>query len=167
MTEVTPMPENAPETPKKPLIERIMALKEASLEALRAEYGALYGQESPCSSNKVLLWRKIAYRLQELEYGGLSADTQDRINELIKRYDPVNNKTLRPKKSKEEMKTNGRDSRLPIPGAIIRKEYKGQILEVKVLEKGFEYQGQTYKTLSAVAKAVTGDHWNGFLFFKP
>ncbi|NTV28768.1 MAG: DUF2924 domain-containing protein [Candidatus Omnitrophica bacterium] len=161
------MTENAPETPKKPLIERIMALKEASLEALKAEYGALYGQESPCSSNKVLLWRKIAYRMQELQYGGLRDDTKNKINELIERYDPVNNNTLRPKKNPGKEGKNGRDKRLPIPGAIIRKEYKDQLIEVKVLENGFEYQGKAYKTLSSVATAVTGDHVNGYTFFKP
>ncbi|MBF0595562.1 MAG: DUF2924 domain-containing protein [Candidatus Omnitrophica bacterium] len=158
---------NATESPKKPLIERIMALKEASIASLRAQHDALYGPKTPCSNNKIFLWRKIAYRLQELEYGGLPDDTKSRINELIKRYDPVNNKALRPKKTTGHNATNGRDTRLPIPGAIIRKEYKGQTLEVKVLENGFEYQSRVYKTLSAVAKAVTGDHWNGFLFFKP
>ena len=53
----------------------------------------------------------------------------------------------------------------PIPGAIIRKEYKGRMLEVRVLEKGFEFEGKPYNTLSSVANAVTGAKWNGFLFF--
>lgn len=158
---------NTPEGPEPPVIDRIMALKEAPLEALKAQYGALFGEGSPCSNNKSFLWRKIAYRLQKIEYGGLSLETQSRISELIERYDPVNNKIFRPQSTPGKNKTSGRDTRLPIPGAIIRKDYKGQVLEVKVLEKGFEYQGQTYKTLSAVAKAVTGDHWNGYLFFKP
>ena len=152
---------------EKPLIEQIMALEDASLEVLKAQYCALFGKESPCSNNKVFLWRKIAYRLQEIEYGGLSADTQGRISELIERYDPVNNKILRPQNASAKEKSSERDTRLPIPGAIIRKEYKGKVLEVKVLEKGFEYQSQVYRTLSAVAKVVTGDHWNGYLFFKP
>lgn len=158
-----------PETPDKPLIERIMALKEASLEALKAEYKEVFGGENPCSNNKAFLWRKIAYRLQEIKYGGLSEDTHERIDKFIERYDPVNNKMLRPEKtaSNEPKEQTGRDSRLPIPGAIIRKEYKGKLIEVKTLEKGFEYDGKVYKTLSAVAKAVTGAHWNGFLFFKP
>ena len=155
------------QAPNNSLITEIMAQKNAPLEDIRAKYAALFGQETPSSSNKVFLWRKIAYRLQEVEYGGLSPETQSRISELIERYDPVNNKMLRPQNAPGKNKTNGRDARLPIPGAIIRKEYKGQVLEIKVLEKGFEYQGQTYKTLSAVAKAVTGDHWNGYLFFKP
>ncbi len=155
------------QAPDNSLITEIMALKNAPLEAIKAKYAALYGQDSPSSSNKVFLWRKIAYRLQELEYGGLPDDTKNRINELIKRYDPVNNNTLRPKKNPGKEGKNGRDKRLPIPGAIIRKEYKDQLIEVKVLENGFEYQGKAYKTLSSVATAVTGDHVNGYTFFKP
>lgn len=161
------MKESDTKTTQKPVIEQIMSLKDASLETIQARYSALFGEGSPCSNNKAYLWRKIAFRLQEIEYGGLSPETQNRISELIERYDPVNNKMLRPQNAPGKNKANGRDTRLPIPGAIIRKDYKGQVLEVKVLEKGFEYQGQTYKTLSAVAKAVTGDHWNGYLFFKP
>lgn len=161
------MEETPAERPKIPIINRIMALKEAPLGAIKAEYSALFGQDSPCSNNKVFLWRKIAYRLQEIEYGGLTNETQARIQAFIDKYDPVNKKALRPETPVEKEPSKRRDSRLPIPGAIIRKEYKDQTIEVKVLEKGFEWQGQTYRTLSAVAKAVTGDHWNGFLFFKP
>ncbi|MDP8265926.1 MAG: DUF2924 domain-containing protein [Candidatus Aceula meridiana] len=148
-------------------IAEIMKLKKMPLDELQKKYKEVFESKEMPSSNKVLLWRKIAYRLQELEYGGLSNDTKNRINELIERYDPINNKMLRPQKALNKVKGAGRDTRLPIPGAIIRKEYKGQILEVKVLEKGFEYQGQAYRTLSAVATAVTGIHWNGYLFFKP
>ena len=150
-----------------PLIEQIMALKDASLEELKVKYAELSGQEAPCSNNKVFLWRKIAYRLQEIEYGGLSSETQSRISELIERYDPINNKMFRPQQNTQKGRSGRRDARLPIPGAIIMKEYKGQVLEVKVLEKGFEYQGKAHRTLSAVAKTVTGVHWNGYLFFKP
>ena len=152
---------------KEPILVQIMTLKNQPLETLKTRYSELFPGDAPPSNNKVFIWRKIAYRLQEIEYGGLSADTQGRISELIERYDPVNNKMLRPQSSPVQEKAVGRDTRLPIPGAIIRKEYKGQVLEVKVLEKGFEYLGKTYRTLSAVAKAVTGDHWNGYLFFKP
>ena len=152
---------------KEPILVQIMTLKNQPLETLKTRYSELFPGDAPPSNNKVFIWRKIAYRLQEIEYGGLSADTQGRISELIERYDPVNNKRLRPQSSPVQEQAVGRDTRLPIPGAIIRKEYKGQVLEVKVLEKGFEYLGKTYRTLSAVAKAVTGDHWNGYLFFKP
>ena len=57
------------------------------------------------------------------------------------------------------------DDRLPPPGTVLTRKYKGGTVQVKVLPSGFEYQGQTYGSLSAVAKAVTGSHCNGFLFF--
>lgn len=155
---------------KPPIIDEIMALKDSPLEALKTRYNELFPNEPSPASNKVFLWRRIAYRLQEIEYGGLSANAQAKLESLIETYDPINNKGLRPKTPHLEpgsRRLQGRDRRLPIPGAIIRKEYKGRPLEVKVLDKGFEYQGQVYKTLSAVAKAVTGIHWNGYLFFKP
>ena len=58
------------------------------------------------------------------------------------------------------------DQRLPMPGTVITRQYKGESIEVRVLRDGFEYAGEIYKTLSGVAKAVTGSHLNGFDFFK-
>ena len=59
-----------------------------------------------------------------------------------------------------------RDARLPPPGTIITRDYKGRQLQVQVLQRGLEYDGQVYKSLSAVAKAITGSHCNGHLFFR-
>lgn len=53
----------------------------------------------------------------------------------------------------------------PIPGTVLAREYRGRLIEVTVLPKGFELDGQVYRSLSAAAKAVTGSHWNGLLFF--
>lgn len=147
-------------------LSEIMELKQKSLSQLREKYKELYCQNPP-SSNKVFLWRKIAYRIQELTYGGLAKETQTKIQELIQKYDPVNNAGLRPDKSNEPMtnKKPSRDRRLPIPGTIITKEYKNKKLEVKILESGFEYNSKVYKSLSAIAKEVSGAHWNGYLFF--
>jgi len=81
---------------------------------------------------------------------------------------PVNNKAIRPKVSVEthaRTKARGRDVRLPIPGTIITKNYKEMKIEVKVLEKGFEYGGKVYKNLTAIADKITGAHWNGYCFF--
>lgn len=145
-----------------------MELKEKSLDELKAKYEELFpGQQAP-SNNKVFLWRKIAYRIQELEHGSVSTENQSKIQELIQQYDPINNKTLRPDNAPEKQpKKSGlsRDKRLPIPGTVIIKEYKGIKLEVKVLESGFEYNNKTYKSLTAIAKEITGAHWNGYLFF--
>jgi len=147
-------------------LSEIMKLKEKSLEELKTKYQELSGQEPP-SSNKLFLWRKIAYRLQELECGNVSEETQGKIQELIKKYDPVNNTGVRPDNGNGEIanKKPSRDRRLPIPGTLITKSYKGKKYELKILEKGFEYNNKTYKSLSAIAKEITGAHWNGYLFF--
>jgi hypothetical protein len=55
---------------------------------------------------------------------------------------------------------------LPLPGTILTRNYKGGLVQVQVLQHGFDYQGEVYKTLSAVAKAVTGQHVNGYAFFR-
>ena len=58
-----------------------------------------------------------------------------------------------------------RDKRLPIPGTVIYKKYKGQDIHVKVLDKGFEYKDKYYRSLTAITFELTGAHWNGFSFF--
>ena len=154
---------------KEAMLEQIMMLKNASVLELQKKYSELFEGKKAPSNNKVYLWRKIAYRIQELEYGSVRAETQGKIQELIIKYDPVNNKSLRPDDASDNQakKTRlSRDKRLPIPGTVVTKEYKGIMLQVKILESGFEYNGKVYKSLTAIAKEVTGAHWNGFLFFK-
>ncbi len=147
-------------------LSEIVELKQKSLGELRRRYSELFGQESP-STNKIFLWRKIAYRLQELAYGGLSETAENKIQEMIRKLDPVNNKSLRPDTPPDPNinKRPTRDRRLPIPGTIITKEYKGVTVQVKILETGFEFNNRIYKSLSSIAKEVTGAHWNGYLFF--
>jgi hypothetical protein len=168
---------------KERIAEQIAVLKDADVEELQAKHKELFGGQEATSDNKVYLIRRIAYRLQELEYGsarpeankglahhsgGLSEKAQKRLNELITLHDPVNNKAMRPEISMEtgaRKKNVGRDRRLPIPGSVIVKEYRGKKIEVKVLENSFEYNGKIHKTLTAIAEDVTGAHWNGYLFF--
>ena len=153
---------------KETILEQIMMLKNASVSELQKKYSELFEGRKALSNNKVFLWRKIAYRMQELEYGSVPAETQGKIQELIAKYDPINNKSLRPDNTPDNQvkKTRlSRDKRLPIPGTVVTKEYKGIMLQVKILESGFEYNGKAYKSLTAIAKEVSGAHWNGFLFF--
>ena len=149
-------------------LAQIMELKKKSLGELQVKYKELFPSQNVPSNNKVFLWRKIAYRLQELKYGGISAETQSKIQQLIQHYDPINNKVLRPDTStvsRPKKQGLSRDKRLPIPGTVIIKEYKGIKFEIKALESGFEYHNKVYKSLTAIAKEVTGAHWNGYLFF--
>ena len=153
---------------KEQILQQIVALKDATVEGLQHKHKELFGGQEATSNNRAHLIRRIAYRLQELEYGGLSEKAQNRLAELIRLHDPINNKAMRPKISLEtnaRKKNIGRDRRLPIPGSVIVREYRSNKIEVKVLENGFEYNGKIYKHLTAIAKEVTGAHWNGYLFF--
>jgi hypothetical protein len=145
-------------------MSEIMALKNAPAEELLGRYKELYGEDA-AGTHRLYLWRKIAYRLQEREHGGLSTKATGRLKALIEEYDPINNKALRPDNPVSCMPVTAKDKRLPIPGTVITKEYKDAKYQVKVLEKGFEYSGKIHKTLSAIAKEITGAHWNGYLFF--
>jgi len=148
-------------------VTKIMELKSMSLGELQKKYEEVFEGAKAPSNNKVYLWRKIAYRIQELDRGELAEQTQGKIEEFIQKYDPINNKALRPDiaEKSDACKRAVRDKRLPIPGTIITKDYKGNKLQVKILESGFEYNNKPYKSLSAIAKDVTGAHWNGYLFF--
>ena len=143
--------------------EQIQVLKNATLSTIQERYKELFNvAEVPCA-NKPYLIKKIAYRLQETVCGGLSYEAKSQIAKFIEKYDPINNKALR---SDATIKRNiSRDRRLPIPGTLITKNYKGTDIRVKILEKGFECNGKIYRTLTAIAKEVTGSHWNGYLFF--
>ena len=154
---------------KGTMLENIGKLRKASVQELQKRYEELFPGKKAPSANSVWLFKKIAFRLQELEYGELSARARARINELIQKYDPINNKAFRPDLKNiagTQITTTYRDKRLPIPGSIITREYKGNKIEVKVLEKGFEYNGRIYKTLTAISKEITGSNWNAFQFFK-
>ena len=148
-------------------VTKIMDLKSMSLGELQTKYEEVFEGSKAPSNNKVYLWRKIAYRIQERDCGELAEKAHGKIEEFIQKYDPINNKALRPDnlEAPESGKEPNHDKRLPIPGTIITKEYKDNKIQVKILESGFEYNNNKYKSLSAIAKEVTGAHWNGYLFF--
>jgi len=148
------------------VLSQILALKEIKIDELLVKYSQVFDGEKPGVNNAEYLRKKIAYRIQELAHGRLSNASKTRLEQLITVYDPINNRLLRKVKNSNDsnIKTN-RDRRLPIPGTIITKIYKGNPIKVKILEKGFEYEDKYYKSLSHVANVITGDHWNGYLFF--
>lgn len=143
--------------------EQIDALKTAPTGELLIRYKELYGDKT-APGNRIVLIRKLAYRIQENALGGLSLAVKDRVRDLLQAYDPINKRTFKTRGGNLST-TTGRDPRLPMPGSLVTKLYKSNRIEVKVLEDGFEYKGASYKNLSAVARAVTGAHWNGFGFF--
>lgn len=130
---------------------------------LKEEHATLFGEEI-AGNNKTWILRRILWRLQARAEGDLSERARRKAAELA---DDTHLRVVPP----PEMRTPEapgalkRDARLPLPGSTISRLYKGAMVEVHVREDGFEYAGEVHKTLSAVAKAVTGSHCNGFLFF--
>lgn len=145
------------------IAQKIEALKELPLKALKVAYSEHF-PDKKTSNNRTYIWRRVAYRTQELEQGELTTLAKAKLTSLMDAYDPVNNATLKPQASTPDIATK-RDQRLPLPGTIITKDYKDTRIQVKTLEKGFEYNGKIYRSLTAIAKEITGAHWNGFLFF--
>ena len=146
------------------LKEKIVMLGSLSMPELQERARVLFLNQKLSFSNRLFLVKAIAYKLQENALGGLTDKAQTRIQELIKLYDPINNKVFRPDKSSSKGKSS-RDRRLPIVGSEIIKKYKGQQYVIKVTEKGFEFNGKTYRSLSRIAEEITGVHWSGYAFF--
>ena len=144
---------------------QINALAGDSVGKLKEKYRAVFGQESR-SNNKPFLVRRIAWRLQANAEGGLSERARERAGLLAEEADL---RIRAPESFLREMSQSagkGRDDpRLPAVGTLLTREFQGQTVSVEVLENGFRYQESTYKSLSAVARKVTGTQWNGFSFF--
>jgi hypothetical protein len=150
------------------IVAEILTLKEMSIDGLQKKYEEVFNGKKTASANKTYLWRRITYRIQELKCGGLSEKARNEIGKLIKEYDPINNRAIRQGTGLDNSSGKSfkvRDGRLPIPGTIITKEYKGAMLQVKVLEKGFERNGRFFKSLTGLTKEITGSHWSGYNFF--
>ena len=153
---------------------QINALRRMTVRELKAKWRELYGQDSR-SNNRVFLWRRLAWRIQELHHGGLSQRAKDRIAELNQDDDL---RMLPPRKWQPPINSNGdhlepqatrqplRDPRLPRPGSMLTRRYRGEEVRVLVREDGYEWAGKHFRSLSAVACAVTGAKWSGLLFFK-
>ncbi len=136
---------------------RIETLRGLPLPALRERYREAFGKEAS-SHNRDQLWRQVAWRIQEQELGGLSPGAQQKLEEL---------KASMPSPAQLTSVPGGgrKDRRVPSPGTLLQRPYKGQMVEVRVTQDGFEHHGKVFRSLTAVAKEVTGAHWNGFLFF--
>ena len=154
--------------PDLPLTEQLRQLESMSINELQRRFEEVIGNECR-SRNKRYLVRRIAWRLQANAEGGLSERAVRRAEELADdaetRVTPPRLRT--PESSPQKIPISEvRDSRLPSPGNCIERVYKGRLIRVLVVADGFEYEGERYRSLSAIAKVVTGTHVNGFLFFQ-
>ena len=135
------------------VLAQLAALPGKTTPELKQLWRDLYDREPP-PYNKPFLIKRLAYRIQELAYGGLSARAEAKLKELIEEED-------RRVKGKQPVRKGDR----PIAGTRLIREWQGVEHTATVLDDGYEYQGRRYKSLSAIARAITGTRWNGPAFF--
>ncbi|MGY3606989.1 MULTISPECIES: DUF2924 domain-containing protein [unclassified Bradyrhizobium] len=138
---------------KETVLSQLAALKGAPITALKTRWRELFDTEPP-AYNRRFLENRLAYRIQELAYGGLSRDTEERLRAMAKQY--------------ADQKPADRKARpilRPVAGTKLIREWEGVEHCVTVRHDDFEYLGRPYKSLSSVARQITGTKWNGWVFF--
>src|ERR1035437_89061 len=128
------------------------SLSKLGINELRERWKAVFGKAPSCDIRRSFLIRAIAYRLQEKAFGGLKPSTQRLLAEFA--HDGANGSALA-----------AAPSRIVQPGAVLVREWRGISHQVSVLEKGFCFRGRHYRSLSEVAREITGTRWSGPLFF--
>ena len=146
--------------------KEVAQMKRMTVCDLRDKFAEVCGEPTN-GRNKQWLIKRIAWRMQANEYGGLSDQALRRAAEIANFADlrltaPKSGTTAATNVATRDAPT---DSRLPMAGTILTRSYKGRTLQVQVLADGFQFEGEKYKSLTAIAKQVTGSHWNGFAFF--
>jgi len=137
-----------------PIPARLAALKTTSTPDLKQQWRELFASEPP-PFNRRYLESRLAYRIQELTYGGLKPETIKRLEALGEQLDGGNITTRRIRADRDR----------PITGTRLLREWQGVEQIVTVTQGGFEWQGRPYQSLSAIARSITGTRWNGWVFF--
>jgi len=135
------------------VLAQIAALQMMPIMELKAQWRALFGAEPP-PFNRAYIQSRLAYRIQELAYGGLKPETLARLEALGEELEREDREGKRPRYPER-----------PIAGTRLIREYRGVQHTVTVTTNGFEWQGRPYQSLSAIARAITGTRWNGRVFF--
>jgi hypothetical protein len=136
-----------------PILSQLAALKTMPTPALKDKWRELFDTLPP-PYNRRFLESRLAYRIQELAYGGLKPETIERLEALGEQLDGGN----------IAVRKQRLDDR-PVSGTRLLREWQGVEHCVTVLDDGYEWQGRPYKSLSAAARAITGTRWNGWTFF--
>ncbi len=134
------------------LATEIARLPDLGLKELRSRWRTLFGHPAPKSLRRNFLARAVAYQMQVEAYGGLSETTKRRLREIAAAV----------RRGDANAAGVGSQTR---PGTQLIRQWKDKTHTVTALNDGFEWDGQVYKSLSAIAKAITGTNWNGFAFF--
>jgi hypothetical protein len=153
-TNIAPAPASTiPRIPPTEVLSRLAALQAAPTATLKQQWRELFGKEPP-PWNRAYIQSRLAYRIQELAYGGLKPETRERLEALGEQLDG-GNVVLRRIRA---------DSR-PLAGTRLIREWHGVQHLVTVRQHDFEFEGRPYQSLSAIARHITGTRWNGWTFF--
>ena len=136
-----------------PVLARLARLKAMTVNELKSEWQTLMGSTPP-NNSRTFLEQRLAYRIQELTYGGLPKPVSRLLDALA---DEVEGKKVR--------STVISDPRNPVIGTQLVREWNDVEHVITVLQGGFDWQGRRYKSLSAIARDITGTQWNGYRFF--
>jgi hypothetical protein len=153
------------------VVKEVAALRRLTTKELQVRYSELFGERT-LANNRSWLIKRVGWRMQAQAEGDLSERARQRAAELANESDlrlsPPKDSSVAAAAEQTCARTlrGQTDDRLPPPGSIICREYKGEVLQIRVRADGFEFEGQYYRSLSAVAKAITGAHCNGYLFFR-
>lgn len=143
------------------IAQEIEALRQMALPELVVRYRELFGRE-PRVKHREHLWKRCAWKIQEIQFGGLSDVAKRRLEELIAEIDlPVGEK----QRTVAGKLRGTAQPKMPVTGTAFTRQWKGREVRAVAVDGGFECDGVVYKSLTAVALAVTGSHWNGKLFF--
>jgi hypothetical protein len=153
-TATKPIPKGLPRpgedaTTDEAVLAQLAAMQRLSVNELKAKWESLFGTPAP-NNARAFLELRIGYRIQELTYGGLAKETR-RVLDLL--ADEVEGKVTR--------KSMVADPRNPVVGTRLVREWNGAQHAVTVMRDGYEWQGRKFRSLSAIAKAITGTNWNG------
>lgn len=148
------------------ITKTINGLKKMTVVELKTEYRRVFGEDAR-SFNRLFLIKRIAWRIQVNQYGDLSSRIKQKMEELADENDVRVKAPSGAFPDDKEILTNGngKDHRLPPVGSMVTRNYKDKNILVLILENGFEYDGEYFKSLSAIARHITGSRWNGYKFF--
>ena len=153
------------------IVTQVKALDSMSVHQLRDRWREIFGEETR-QRHRIYMIKRLAWKLQEDQLSKLTPEQEARVAEYRREYEAMPPGKWFPRagqgrKSKAPEKPRGRTyhRRLPPAGSVLTREFKGRQVAVKILDGGFEYEGRVFRSLSGVAREITGVSWNGFVFF--
>ena len=144
------------------VLRQVANLHKLSHGELLDLWKTLKGSDPP-AYNRTYIISRLAYRIQEIAYGGLQEADHEQMGQILRDegFDPARAESPERRRQRD----TGRRKDGPVAGTKLVRYWNGKTYEVTAVHGGFEFEGRLFRSLSAIAKAITGAHWNGHEFF--